>query len=281
MKIAIAGWHYAYRTMAENIRFFAQNGFDLFSALGIHFVEILQNETDAAEVASAISESGIGFSVHYGLADPKKPEDVEKFYASLDAIRAWQKKYGLLDVLSFDVWFPNVYPQVERAVTLFDGSGTKIAFEDFCLNGFTEEYAKLYAEHPFYELLDAGHMNIRLFSKTGDHSEEAFREAIRKIPLPVLETHIHNNRGLKDMHAPLLDPTLNAERIGTFDAKQYIRLLKELGMDDVIVTNETIPHLYGCPGEFGDYSAINDLRYVRKLIELEEGGENCSAAEAK
>ena len=268
MRVAIAGWHYSYRTMEENVRFFAQNGFDVFSALGNDFVQLLQDENRAEELAKAIRESGSGFSVHYGLPNPENAEDVEKFLASLEKIRAWQDRNGLLEILSFDVWFPNVYSLVEAVLVRFHGSGVKIAFEDFCLETLPEEYAKLYEKYPFYELLDAGHMNIRLFSKTGTNSEEQFREKMKLVPLPMLETHIHNNRGLKDMHAPLLDPVLCAERVGTFDAKQYIQLLKELGLEDIIVTIEVIPFLYGCPGNAGDVSAINDLRYVRKLIEL-------------
>lgn len=269
MRIAIAGWHYRHRSMAENIRYFAAAGYDVFSALGKDFAEAFQNPGEPDEIAAAIRESGCAFTVHYGIADPADREATAVFYRSILDILAWQRKYGLLEILSFDVWYPEVYAAVEYIVSTFAKETTKIAFEDFCLAALPEKYAQLWKKYPFYELLDAGHMNIHLYSADKDNSPKAFLREMQGIPLPVIETHIHNNRGLKDMHCPLLDPTLLAEEEGTFPTRRYIRNLHALGWDDVIITVEIMPFLYGARGKHGDAVAIQDLRFVRRILELE------------
>lgn len=275
MKIAVAGWHYSHRTLNQNAEYFLKNGFDLFSALGKDFAELMKDRQEAEKLAETLQSiakergepSERLLTVHYGLPDPTKREDVEAFYASLEEILAWEERFGRLRVLSFDVWYPNVFPLVEHVVRQFAETKVRVAFEDYCLDGLDADHAELMNRYPFYELVDAGHMNFRLFGGGGDHSVQGFHREFDKLGLPVIETHIHNNNGLRDMHRPLLDPEMLALDAGSFDTEAYLTLLRDRGLNDVIVTIETMPFLYGNPGVFGDAIVLNDLKYVRVLCE--------------
>lgn len=102
MRVAIAGWHYRHRSMAENIRYFAAAGYDVFSALGKDFAEAFQNPGEPDEIAAAIRESGCAFTVHYGIADPADREATAAFYRSIlifwhgSANTAYWKSYLLM-----------------------------------------------------------------------------------------------------------------------------------------------------------------------------------------
>lgn len=268
MKYALAGWHYPYRTLTGNIRFFGAAGFDIFSALGNDFRAAIRDEKTAEDIALALSENSTGLSVHYGLPDPKKPEAVEDFRRSMDDIHAWQEKYGLLEILSFDVWFEGIFPELKRSVELFADTKVRLAFEDYALEGLSDEAAALYAEHPFYLLVDAGHMNIRLIKKGCGNSAGDFGAELSRVGLPIIESHIHNNNGLRDMHAPLLEPRLLAERVNTFDAKEYLTAIVNAGIEDIVITIETIPHLYGFKESDSDCSILTDLKYVKEIISI-------------
>ena len=274
MKIAIAGWHYAHRTLPENAEYFLNNGFDYFSALGKDFAELLQCPEEAEHLAAVLDQINENnkepdarrLTVHYGLPDPTKEEEVSAFLASIDRIYEWERAHGHLHILSFDVWFPDVFPFVRKVVEKFSGTKVHIAFEDYQLNGLDAENDELNRRCPFYELVDAGHMNFRLYGSGRKNDITGYQTEFDKLGLPVIETHIHNNNGFKDMHRPLLDPEMIALGDGTFDTEMYLTMLKERGLTDVILTVEIIPFLYGNPGVFGDAIALNDLRYLRALL---------------
>jgi len=88
------------------------------------------------------------------------------------------------------------------------------------------------------------------------------------VGLPIIESHIHNNNGLRDMHAPLLEPRLLAERVNTFDAKEYLTAIVNAGIEDIVITIETIPHLYGFKESDSDCSILTDLKYVKEIINI-------------
>lgn len=259
MKFGLAGWHYSYRTISQNADFFLSNGFDAFSALGNDFYNCLYDERESEALAEAIIKHDGILTVHYGLPDPKKPETVDKFYTALDMMYDWQKKYGRIKVLSFDVWFDEIFRFVKDAVLKFKDTPVKLGFEDYCLKGMTNETEEFFSQHKFYELLDLGHMNIRLFT-AGDNSKAMYKENIGAIPLPIVESHIHNNSGLKDMHMPVLDG-------GTVNVQDIMDVYAELNLDDVIMTVETMPYLYGHAGTDGDKSVLADLAFVKDCYE--------------
>ncbi len=273
MKVAIAGWHYDHRTVAENAAYFLKNGYDYFSSVGFRFVPVIQNKTEGKHLAEVLDEINANagekdarrLTVHYNLPDPAKTEDVEKFLASIDDIYDWEQQYGHLHILSFDVWYPGIFFMVKYIVEKFAGTKVHIAFEDYCLNGMDADNAALHKAHPFYELIDAGHMNIREYKNGGKNDYESFSRAYDKLDLPVIETHIHNNDGLKDWHRPILDPEMLGNEKGHFDLEMYLNLLKDRKLNDVILTVEIMPYLYGNPGVMGDAIALHDLRYVRAL----------------
>ena len=62
MKNGLAVWHYPHRTTAENLRYFAANGFDALSVNGDAFVKDLSNDDTANEIAEVLRMRAAPFS---------------------------------------------------------------------------------------------------------------------------------------------------------------------------------------------------------------------------
>ena len=253
MKNGLAIWHYPHRTVLENVAFFAQQGFDCVSILGYHMNEICADEAQSAQLAELLADAGIPLTVHHKLPLSHEAESVASFKADIDRYAAWQKKYGLLSILSFDVGQAirdNMAPYVEYVLGKVPQS--KIAVEDFGLNAAERaQIEHLKEEKRFGYLLDIGHMYIRLCGKnesgltlfTNSHEEcsatdmpsfKEFLAAFRSKEFPIFEIHLHNNDGINDMHYFLDD--------GTLDIKMIASVLKEVDFDGIL-TIESAP---GC-----------------------------------
>ena len=253
MKNGLAIWHYPHRTVLENVAFFAKQGFDSVSILGFHMDQICADEKQSAQLARLISDSGIALTVHHKLPPDHLKESVRHFQATIDRFAAWQKRYGLLSVLSFDVEQEirdNIAPYVEYVLDSVPQS--KIAVEDFGLTAAEKaQIEHLKSNDRFGYLIDIGHMYIRLcgknksgmtlFTNSPDEcpkreqpSYEAFLTAFRSKEFPIHEIHLHNNDGVNDRHYFLDD--------GTLDIKMIAAVLKEIAFDGIL-TIESAP---GC-----------------------------------
>lgn len=252
----LAIWHYPHRTDLENVRFFADNGFSSVSMHGWAMTEVSIDEKLSEDFASLIAEKNIVLTAHSKLPMSHNEEDVAKFKYSVDNIAKWQKKYGLLAILSFDVPQPirdNVLPYIEYALGYEQFK--KIAVEDFGLT--KEERAQietLKGNERFGYLIDIGHMNIRLRGGNSEHinlfensPEECpttkapgyneFLKAFLSKEFPIFEIHLHNNDGFSDGHCFL--------EYGTIDIQNIADVLKKIKYDGV-VTIESVPRLQGC-----------------------------------
>ena len=96
MKNGLAIWHYPHRSVLENVRFFAEQGFDSVSILGFHMDQICADQTQSEELARLITEKGLTLTVHHKLPRDHSEENVSRFQASVDRFAAWQRKYNCL-----------------------------------------------------------------------------------------------------------------------------------------------------------------------------------------
>jgi sugar phosphate isomerase/epimerase len=86
------------------------------------------------------------------------------------------------------------------------GTSTRFAVEDFPLDALALDYYRDALEpildSPRYGiLLDLGHMNLRLAQE--DYFQVDVGDYVSSLPLPIVEVHVHDNRGDQDSHAPM------------------------------------------------------------------------------
>ena len=273
----LAIWHYPQRNDLENLQFFADNGFGAVSMHGRAMAKVGMNEEFGEAFASIIRERGLVLTAHSKLPLAHSEEEVAIFKRDIDAIASWQKKYGLLEVLSFDVAQEvrdNVMPYIEYVLG-YEQFG-KIALEDF---GVTEaeraQIEPLKGNKRFGYLLDIGHMNIRIHGKNTEPIDlfrnspsecpqcdnpgyNEFLQAFRSKEFPIFELHLHNNDGVGDLHSML--------ETGTIDMHAFADILKELHYDG-IVTIESVPRLCNYFGDEADEKILETLAYWKKCIQ--------------
>ncbi len=272
----LAIWHYPTRNDLENVRFFAENGFGAVSMHGRAMAKVGMNEAFGEAFAAVIKEKGLVLTAHGKLPLNHSKEEFAIFKRDIDAIAAWQNKYGLLEVLSFDVAQEvrdNVMPYIAY-VLQYEQFG-KIALEDF---GVTEaeraQLEPLKGDPRFGYLLDIGHMNIRIHGlntepinlfrnspeecpQTANPGYREFLQAFRSKEFPVFEIHLHNNDGMGDLHQ-FLD-------VGTIDMQVIADILKEMNYEG-IVTIETVPRLAGYFYPEADEKILETFSYWKNCI---------------
>ena len=128
---------------------------------------VCRDGAQAQQLAELRQKTGVALTVHHKLPLDHSDESVEAFYATVDRFAEWQKQYGCMEVLSFDVHEEvrdNVAPYVEYVLSAVPHA--KIALEDFGLTAAEREQIEhLKAEPRFGYLIDIGHMYIRICGK--------------------------------------------------------------------------------------------------------------------
>lgn len=276
MKNGLAIWHYPHRTVLENVAYFAKQGYDSVSLHGSHMVQICSSEEASAELADIIKETGLVLTVHHKLPRSHEETDVVAFRQEVDLIAAWQEKYRLLHIYSFDVpqlIRDSISPDLDYVLGRI--KETKIAVEDF---GLTEaecsqiDYLK--GNPRFGYLIDIGHMFIRLRGKNGSgrtlftHSESEgpvtdspnsadFAAAFRSKGFPIFEMHLHNNDGIEDMHYFLEDGCLKVEEVA--------RAVKALKFDGVMTIESAPGFRFACEYPESDERIAATFGYWRDI----------------
>ena len=100
MTQGLAIWHYPHRSIADNIRYFAAQGFEAVSAHGAQLVQALLSE-QGASIAEAVRQSGAQLTVHYTLPKSHAAEHVAAYKTGIETLAAWQSTYGFIKILSF------------------------------------------------------------------------------------------------------------------------------------------------------------------------------------
>ena len=274
----LAIWHYPHRSMVDNIRYFAALGLDSVSVHGAQFVAAIADPATAEAMAAAVTDTGVVFTVHYALPRNHEPEAVAVFEAGISAIAAWQRAYGHIAVLSFDV------PQPLRAgkgigsyvdAVLEAVPNCRVAVEDFGLNESERgQIAHLKGNERFGYLVDIGHLFIRmrgenvsgktLFTHAPDEcpvckapDAAAFAAALAGKDFPIFEMHLHNNDGVSDVHWFLED--------GEMDVPAVAHALREVGFDGVLTVESAPGFKFECRGRDADEGIQRTLSYWKGL----------------
>lgn len=260
----LAAWHYKHRTYCENAEFFAANGFEAVSMLGLHMNSVLKDPAQADEMASIFKRHGIPLTVHHKLPATHSDEDVAAFRECIDLFGAWQKAHGLIHILSFDV------PKAIRGdlakyvdYVLKNVPVCKVGLEDYCLNEDESADVARFKEDPrFGHLIDLGHVHLRLTAAAELAGfvpvYEDYLAYMQKLEFPVWEMHLHNNDGKRDQHQFLT--------CGTLAIPDMARLITEIGFDGVLTIESAPGFTFECFGEDADRGIFNDYEYWKKCL---------------
>lgn len=271
-------WHYPHRTAVDNAKFFAKKGFDILALNQIQMLDCLLAEDHGALLAESLLDNNIRITVHGGMPVSHNPEDVDTFKKRVKLISEWQRKYGLIDVMSFDVYDAirdNMSSYID--FVLDEIENCKVAVEDFGLNEnelLQIEYLK--NNDRFGYLIDIGHMYIRLTGTPvksatlfqhsdceGERTEnvgyETFLKALQSKTFPVYEMHLHNNDGSDDLHLFLED--------GTLDMKMIAHVLEDLNYDGIITIESAPGYRFACVGDMADEGIVKTLNYWKSISE--------------
>jgi len=260
----LAAWHYKHRTYCENAEFFAANGFEAVSMLGLHMNRVLQDPAQAEEMACIFKKHGIPLTIHYKLPNSHSAEDVDHFHEVITRFGDWQKTHCLIHILSFDV--PNaVRENLAQYVdfVLETVPGCKVGLEDYCLTeGERSDVERFKAEPRFGHLIDLGHVHLYL-TKDADARGcvpvyEDYLAYMQRLEFPVWEIHLHNNDGVHDQHQFLT--------CGTLSIPNMARLVTEIGFNGVLTIESAPRYTFECFGEDADRGIFNDYEYWKKCL---------------
>jgi sugar phosphate isomerase/epimerase len=276
MKYGVAIWHYSHRTLFENMDYVARHGLTAISLHGMQFIKACRDASAAPMMAACIRRTGLTMTVHHKLPLDHNPETVAVFRQYIDDAAAWQKQYGALSILSFDVAQAirdNITPYVNYALAQIPDC--KIAVEDFGLTDAERaQIEHLKANPRFGFLMDMGHLFIRMHGKNSEgitlfnnSPEECplcdapgktqFLQAFSSKEFPIYEIHLHNNDGAGDLHRFIED--------GAMDMQVVASALKQVGFDGV-VTNEAAPgYTFDCPPDERDRRLVADVALWKQL----------------
>lgn len=274
MTQGLAIWHYPHRTIADNIRYFAAQGFEAVSAHGAQLVQALLSE-QGASIAEALRQGGVQFTVHYTLPKSHAEEHVATYKTGIETLAAWQNTYGLIKILSFDVPAPirdGIASYVD--IALAEVQGCFVAVEDFGLTPEERAQIEHLKENPrFGYLLDIGHMFIRLSGKnTGgkplftNRADECpasenpgyseFMRAMASKEFPVFEMHLHKNDGEKDLHWFLEE--------GALDIPMIARVVRNMGFDGIMTIESAPGFRFECRGADADEGIMKTFDYWKE-----------------
>ena len=276
MTNGLAIWHYPHRTVTENVRFFAECGFESVSLLGHHMHALCKDGAMAEELAELVSKYRLVLTVHHTLPRTHAAEAIEDFRAFVSDVAEWQRTYGSLSVLSFDV------PEGVRDdaagyidLTLSTVPDCKVAVEDF---GLTERERRqiehLKGNRRFGYLLDMGHLFLRLRGENRDgltlftNSPEEhpltaapkradFLAALGTKEFPIFEIHLHNNDGKDDLHLFLED--------GAMEMAEVAHALRDFGFDGVLTLESAPGYRFPCPALESDLRIQGTFAYWKSL----------------
>lgn len=259
----LAIWHYPHRNVLDNVKYFIDCGYDSVSLHGAEMYYVACKEDASIRLAALIEESGISLTVHSSMPVDHSEKAVEAFKNQIDAYAAWQRRYGLISVLSFDV--PD---GVRDAVTEYINyiltalPKTKVAVEDFGLNQAELSMLLPFKNNEYFGyLIDVGHMYIRMKGKNAysltlfQNSEtedvqsdapdyEDFLKAFRSKSFPIFEVHLHQNDGVEDLHYFLDDGTLNVKAVA--------KVLREIDYKGILTLECAPGFKFECKGADAD-----------------------------
>ena len=223
---------------AEWIRTFAADGFDAMSLLPSQLTKVSADERKA--IVDVLDELSLKTTVHGNCTLTRADADcvVETLGERLlcltvDRVYAEDSRGRLYDA-------GRIARTLETIRDATEGMAVRFGAEDFPLDAmaldfYGDELGNV-LEHPRCGMLiDLGHMHMRL-SASPYFRGMTMLDYVKRLPLNIIELHVHDNNGRKDQHAPLGQGTLPFG-----DAAEAFR---SIGFDGVS-TIEICPGLHG------------------------------------
>jgi len=240
MRYATAIWNYVEEGMrlSDLVREFAGFGYDTISFSSGN----LGGARDEAmrEAAGVVDELGLGVTVH--CAFDFGVEGVTKALGILrDAVLAVTfDPMSEVDSCGMSYATEQMAPVVAEILRRTEGSQVRVGIEDLpldqkALDRYRADLGPL-TENPRYGMLvDVGHLNMRL-RRWRYFAGLSVEEYITRIPVPIIEAHLHDNNGEGDQHAHL--------GFGNLDFAAVAEGLKAAGFEGVS-TVEIAPSFHG------------------------------------
>lgn len=241
MKCGVAVWNWLEpcRILTDFVCELAAEGFEAISVQPRQILGL--SESTLAELNALLDEHTMPVTVH-AAADAFTPDLMQglldrlgpRFHAvTFDGIMSWAstgKRWAAARMVQ-------TLLMVER---LGAATGVRYGIEDFpvdeaAVQEFADDLRPVLENERWGMLVDLGHLNLRR------HDSEYFgrlsvRENIERLPAPIIELHVHDNPGDRDMHMPLGS--------GTLDYAAAAQALRAIGFDG-IATVEVCPSLHG------------------------------------
>jgi sugar phosphate isomerase/epimerase len=131
-------------------------------------------------------------------------------------------------------------PMLSDLIAMSEGTQLRVGVEDFpldeaALDACRADLEPLLACPRYGILIDVGHLNIRLCTDA-DHRGVSVAEYFARVPLPVVEVHLHDNSGSRDEHGHF--------GLGNIDFGEVARALKAIDFQGVS-TIEIAPSFHG------------------------------------
>jgi sugar phosphate isomerase/epimerase len=239
MRYGIACWNYEEegKPLCELVAEFADMGFTAISFVQRQIVGLTAGEAD--DLRSLLESRDLIATVHgaCGVSSEHVRMIVERLGTTLrtftvDPLMKTDSRGSFYDV-------PSLITPLEELSRLSDR--VLFAIEDFPLDTdavsfYEESLAGLLANPNYGILVDVGHMNFRRQRDNSGFKGMSPLEYLSRIPLPIIEAHIHDNMGDKDSHGHF--------GFGNVDFPAVARALKEVGFDG-ISTIEIAPSFHG------------------------------------
>lgn len=243
MKYGVAVWNWL--TPGESLTDFVEEllaeGFEAISVQPRQIMELRAEEL--AELTQVLDRHDMPVTVHAAAA--QFPADLMEGLVDRLGARLHAATFdGIMAAAPVGARW-DAARMVETLLTverLGADAGVRYGIEDFPIDAealaeFADELRPLLGKVRWGMLVDLGHLNLRR------HQSEYFRrhsvaENIERLPVPVIEVHVHDNPGDRDLHLPLGS--------GTLDYAAAARALRASGFDG-IATIEVCPGLHGRP----------------------------------
>ncbi len=143
-----------------------------------------------------------------------------------------------------------------------EGTAVRFGVEDFPLDAealryYADDLAPVRSHPRFGMLVDLGHLNLRI-RRSGHWQGQTPAAYLQALPLPVIEVHVHDNDGTRDLHQPIGD--------GNADLSAMAEALRDLGFDGVS-TIEIAPGFHGSNGPTDTPKAVASRDTWQQWIE--------------
>jgi sugar phosphate isomerase/epimerase len=141
------------------------------------------------------------------------------------------------------------------------GTGVRLAIEDFPLDNaakdfFREELGEVYGDSRTGILVDVGHLHLRR-SQSRHFAALSVADYFARIPVPIVELHLHDNDGNKDQHGHF--------GFGTVPLGEVAQAVTGIGFDGMS-TIEIAPGFHGSTPEASWDKAVASLKKWRELL---------------